>query len=59
LGKAYNIINLYGSYEEMKSYWENIKRKEWEKSYNVIIGGDLNLKMKVGEMWGEFIDLIP
>jgi len=42
---------MYGPYGGRETNWENIKNSKWAKYDNVIIRGDLNLTMKVGEVW--------
>eukprot|EP01018_Ginkgo_biloba_P018081 Gb_04379 [translate_table: standard] len=52
LGMTFTLLNVYGPYEEKQEYWANLLLTEWIKSKKLIIGGDLNLTLHRGEIWG-------
>ena len=52
LGIALTILNVYGPYEGKQVYWDILLALKCLKTENLIVGGDLNLTMNGGEVWG-------
>ena len=44
---------MYGPFYVRKTFWEKFSLVGETKQQNVILGGDLNLTLEVGEVWGE------
>eukprot|EP01018_Ginkgo_biloba_P003768 Gb_15009 [translate_table: standard] len=52
LGLAFTLLNMYKPYEGKQEFWANLLSTKWIKQENLIIGGDLNLTLHRGEIWG-------
>jgi hypothetical protein len=46
------VVNIYGTYGEIISYWENLIRDVELEESNLITRGDLNLTISLREVWG-------
>ena len=52
LGKVMIVINIYGPYTNRETFWDELLAKEFIKDDLVVLGGDLNLTLGSGEVWG-------
>ena len=52
-GTEFTILNVYGSFYNRKYFWEKIRHTGAMDKEKVILGGDLNLTLTMGEVWGE------
>ena len=48
----FNILNIYGPYNNKTEFWDSFKNSGMSKEENLIIGGDLNFTMGAQEIWG-------
>ena len=53
LGKLFSMINLCGSYGGRNLFCDDFTMLDIIRDGNVILGGDLNLTIKVSEIWAE------
>lgn len=58
-GKVFSIIDLYGLYDDRKIFWDNFKARDLDSRDKVIVGGDLHLTLKNGEVWRESVRQDP
>ena len=47
------ILNVYGPFYNQKFHLDNFGISGAMGQENVILGGDLNLTLSLGEVWGE------
>jgi hypothetical protein len=47
-----HILNVYGPYQNIKPFWDNLFNKSFLKDHLVILGGDLNFSLGPSEVWG-------
>ena len=49
----FTLLNVYGPFYDRKLFWEKFSLAWAKNQPNVILGGDLNLTLATGEVWGE------
>jgi len=47
-----NLLNVYRPCVERKHFWERMESSGLLSLKNIIIAGDLNLTLSIGEIWG-------
>jgi hypothetical protein len=47
------LLNCYKPYKDKTSFWHLLEASSFLKEDNLIIGGDLNLTLSSGEIWGD------
>jgi len=47
-----SFLNEYGPYEGKQFFWSDLLSSQWIKVEKLIVGGDLNLTLNIGEIWG-------
>jgi hypothetical protein len=53
------LLNCYGPYKDRLSFWKHLEDSGFLKEDNIIIGGDLNLTLSSGDIWGDRARLDP
>ena len=52
-GTEFTILNVYGLFYNRKYFWEKIRHTGAMEKEKLILGGDLNLTLTMGEVCGE------
>jgi len=53
------LVNCYGPYLNREVLWSHISQSVLLFEHSLILGGDLNFKTSINELWGASVQLDP